>query len=122
MTSFQSTARIESKAQPGVVFWIRKVSLAQRISLLEQVGTIGIKDEFLRAGPLEDQVAATLNSVKAAELLIRWGLERIEGLTIDGAPATVELLVDRGPEEICGEVAEALQSSLGLNEDERKNS
>lgn len=121
-TSFESTARVDSKTQPGTVFWIRKVSLSQRIVLLEEIGRLGQKNEFLQAGNADQQLMATLNSVKAARLLIEWGLDKIEGLTIDGQPVTPELLVERGPEELCGEIAEALQSSLGLSENERKNS
>ncbi len=121
-TSFESTTRVESKTQLGAVFWIRRVSLAQRIALLEEIGRLGHKNEFLQAGSAEEQLMAALNSIRAARLLIHWGVDRIEGLTIDGQPATPDLLVERGPEELCGEIAEALQSSLGLNEEERKNS
>ncbi len=121
-TTFESTTRVESKTQRGTVFWIRRVSLAQRIALLEQLARLGQKNEFLQAGTPEEQLAASLNSVKAARLLIEWGLDKVEGLTIDGHSATTALLVERGPEDLCGEIAEALQGSLGLNEEERKNS
>jgi hypothetical protein len=104
------------------VFWIRKVSLAQRIELLDRIGKVVRENEYLNAGSADDQLMAALNSVKAARVLILWGLERIEGLAIDGQPATPELLVERGPEELCGEIAQALQHQLGLTEEERKNS
>lgn len=121
-TQFESATRFESETQRGTVFWIRKVSLAQRIELLDRIGKVVRENEYLNAGSADDQLMAALNSVKAARVLILWGLERIEGLAIDGQPATPELLVERGPEELCGEIAQALQHQLGLTEEERKNS
>ena len=32
-------------------------------------------------------------------MYLAWGLVNIEGLTIDGEPATAERLIERGPDE-----------------------
>jgi hypothetical protein len=52
---------------------------------------------------------------------VEWGLAELEGLSIDGQAATVELLIDKGPEELVDEIVSALQAEIGLSEEERKN-
>jgi hypothetical protein len=41
-------------------------------------------------------------------IYVRWGIKSIEGLEIDGAPATVDSLLDDGPEPLVKEVAEEI--------------
>jgi hypothetical protein len=122
VTNYQSLRKIESTAVPGVTFWIRRVSLAQRIELLTAVREVLRRNEFLNAGSELERSDAALGSVLATRLYVEWGLERIEGITIDDADCTTALLVEKGPEDLCTEVAEAVQHELGLSEDERKNS
>ena len=45
----------------------------------------------------------------------------LEGLRIDGEAATVESLIESGPENLAREIAEAIAEESSLNEDERKN-
>ncbi len=52
---------------------------------------------------------------------LEWGLISVEGLEIDGAAATPEALVDRGPVELAMEILGAHQIECGMTEDERKN-
>jgi hypothetical protein len=52
---------------------------------------------------------------------LEWGLEAVEGLTVDGETATPALLIDRGPAELAAEILARIRSECGLSEDERKN-
>ena len=119
---FESTRRLESQSVPGAVFWVRKTSLAQRIELLTRVRELTRKYEFLRAGGPAEQTEASLADLLTTRLYVEWGLERVEGLSIDGQDASVSLLLEKGPEELCAEIAHAVQKECGLSEEERKNS
>jgi hypothetical protein len=121
VTNYQSLRRIDSTSVPGVSFWIRRVSLAHRIELLTSVRELLRRNEFLSAGSELERSEAALGSVIATRLYVEWGLARIEGITIDDAECTTALLVEKGPEDLCAEVAAAVQHELGLSEDERKN-
>lgn len=118
---FESSRRLESESVPGAVFWVRKVSLAQRIDLFTRVRELTQKHEFLRSGNQAEQMEGALGDLLTVRMFVEWGLERVEGLRIDGQDASVSLLIEKGPEELCAEVASAVQSGCGLSEEERKN-
>jgi hypothetical protein len=54
--------------------------------------------------------------------VLRWGLASIEGLAIDGAPATVESLLDGGPPELVEEISKEITRVMRLSAVEAKNS
>lgn len=111
----------ESATVAGVRFATRKMSLGQRIDLTKQVRELTLRHDFLRAGDAMDNLEAVLGDLLSRRLYIEWGLAHIEGLTIDGAKATPELLILNGPEELAGEIANSIISDLHLSEEERKN-
>jgi hypothetical protein len=104
-----------------VRFAVRRISLAQRIELTRQVRELILKNEFLRAGATPDQLEAALSELLARRLYVEWGLAAIEGLTIDGSAATVESLIEKGPEKLTEEIATSILSELALSEQETKN-
>jgi hypothetical protein len=110
-----------SRTIEGVRFAIKRVSLAQRLDLNEQVRELTLRYEFLRAGPAADQIEATWGELLVRKLYLEWGLAELEGLLIDGQKATLALLIDKGPEELADEVVSAIQKEIGLSEEERKN-
>lgn len=63
-----------------------------------------------------------LNQTEFKPALIRWGLLEVRGLDIDGSPATVESLIDAGPETLVDEISEAIQAVMAMSDYERKNS
>ena len=69
----------------------------------------------------EAERAASLLGAEIDRLYIRWGLEEIRGLVLDGAPATAESLIESGPEELFLEALTAVRAECGLTENERKN-
>ncbi len=112
----------ESNVLDGVRFAIRSVSLQQRIELNERLRALTLKNEFLKAGDVENQLEAGLSNLLVARLYLEWGLEDVEGLLIDGRKATPPLLISHGPESLVEEIVGAIQNQIALTEDERKNS
>jgi hypothetical protein len=120
-TNYLSVAWHASETMPGVRFAIRRVSLRQRIELNRRVKELTLKYEFLRAGDTEGQLEAALSELLVISLYLEWGLESIEGLSIDGLAATPSALIDRGPEALTAEIARVVQAESSLTEAERKN-
>jgi hypothetical protein len=119
---YASVRRIESRSLPGVSFGIHRMSLGRRIELTREIHGLSRKIEFLEAGgkPQEQIEAAWLaNEIDGAYL--KWGLASVEGLAIDGEPATPEMAALKGPEELCREMLEAIRAETTLGEAERKN-
>src|SRR5690606_24466428 len=80
---------------------------------------------FLEAATGADVVAeadAALLGAEIDKIYLLWGLERVEGLEIDGLQATPESLIERGPEALVREALRAVRCEVGLKESERKNS
>jgi hypothetical protein len=80
------------------------------------------KNEFLKAGDALEHAQASLADLLARRVYLEWGISEIEGLTIDGSPATIQDVIERGPEGLCEEMANTIQGELSLSEEERKNS
>ena len=111
----------ESQTHTGVRFAIRRVSLAQRLELTRQVRELTLRYEFLKAGDAVDQLDAALADLLVKKLYLEWGVVALQGLLIDGEMATVQTLVEKGPEDLVDEAIAALQTAIGLTDEERKN-
>ena len=120
--SYESTLTIESKVMPDVRFIINRVSFGRRMELSRRVRQITHKAEFLEAGnELDEKIEAGILAQEVDAMYLRWALVAVDGLEIDGQPATAEQLLDRGPEELAREIVAAIKDQTGLNEAERKN-
>lgn len=111
----------ESASVPGVRYAVRRITLGQRITLMEQARELALRYEFLRAGDAADQLEAGLSDLLVRKLYLEWGLARLEGLHLDGQQVTPLTCVERAPEELANEIAASIQAELGLSEEERKN-
>jgi hypothetical protein len=119
---YASEKRIESKALPGVCFTIARMSFGRRIELTQQIWELAGKAEHLVAGgDVRVKRVAALVAAEIDRIYLRWGLRQIEGLTVDGAQATAELVVMQGPEALCREVVAAIKAECGLTVEEAKN-
>ncbi len=119
---YQSCRRIASKSHPGVSLTIRRMSFGRRIELMKQVRELAAKVEFLKAGnDPREKIEASLLACEIDRIYLAWGLVRVEGLELDGEPATPEGLIAAGPEALCGEALAAIKAEFGLNEEEQKN-
>jgi hypothetical protein len=121
-TSYSSVVWHDSKALSGVRYATRRISLMQRIDLTNRAREIVLKHEFFNAGDASDQLEATLGELLVRKLYIEWGVQEIEGLSVDGEAATVESIVAKGPEDLTDEIVATVRAELELSEEERKNS
>lgn len=80
-----------------------------------------LRNEFLRAGDAADQLQASLSDLLARKLYLEWGLAEVRGLSIDGTPADVQGLIEKGPEKLADEAISMVAEETGLSEQERKN-
>jgi hypothetical protein len=112
----------QSQTVPEVRFAIKRISLASRLELTKQLRELTLRYEFLNAGETSDQLEAALSDLLVRKLYIEWGLAEIRGLAIDGEPATAALLIQKGPENLTGEIISAIRQEIELSDDERKNS
>lgn len=142
---YQSTKTIQSEACDGVSFTVRKVTVRRRAELEDKQSKYR---ERLRAlhderDPLSEEYGATpagfptdklkrlyeltqqIQRIDRDEMTpeaVRHCLVSIDGLTVDDQPATLDLVLANGPDELYEEIARAVASELGLLPDERKNS
>lgn len=111
-----------SLAMPGVRFATKPVSVGSRLDLMLQMRELLAKHDFLKAGNTFDQTEAAISELMAKALYLRWGIQAIQGLSIGGTPATVDNLIDAGPESLCEEMVSVIRDQLELTDAERKNS
>jgi len=121
-TNWNSRKVVASEERPGVEFVIARMTFGRRIELMREVRDLAARLEYFEAGrDAKNGMEASLLGAEIDRLYIRWGLEEIHGLEIDGAPATAELLIESGPEELFLEALTAVKAECGLLENERKN-
>lgn len=119
---YDSAVTLQAKSMEGVEFTILRLSLARRMDLARRVLELSRRLEFREAGEgVEDRLEANVLSCEINQLYLNWGLIGIDGLRIDGADATPELLAEKGPEDLATEVVTAIKAQCGLSENERKN-
>jgi hypothetical protein len=119
---YESVVSIESKAVPGVRFVIHRISFGRRMELSRRVRELSRRAEFLEAGPeMHEKIEASILAQEIDAMYIHWGLLSIEGLIIDGEPATAARLLEKGPENLTREIVSAIKEQCGLSEPERKN-
>ena len=122
--TYESSVTVQAKTAPGVSLKIRRMSFARRLEL-----TAALKELL---GRLEFASAAETSAAQEAEIAllcgqvdreyVRWGVEAVKGLQVDGEPADVERLLESGPEQLVVEAVELVRREAGLSEEERKNS
>jgi hypothetical protein len=120
--AWESRIWFDAEAMEGVRYEIVRVSFGRRIELARRIREIGRKMEFLEAGANEKEtLEATVLAAEIDRAYLEWGLVSIEGLEIDGAGATPEMLIERGPVELAVEILGRIKSECGMSGDERKN-
>lgn len=119
---YESMVRLESKCSENVSFQIFRMSFGRRLELMKKVRELGLKLEFQRTGDgIDDRLEAGLLAGEIDALYLEWGLASVDGLVLDGVPATPVAVISSGPEELTREILDAIRAECGLNEDERKN-
>jgi hypothetical protein len=119
---YNSVVSIDSKAAPGVRFAIHRISFGRRMELSRRVREISRKAEFLEASTeLHEKIEANILAQEIDAMYLQWGLVSVDGLNIDGEPATAAHLLEKGPEDLAREIVGAIKEECGLNEAQRKN-
>ncbi len=121
--SWSSRKIVGSRARPGVEFVIARMTFGRRIELMRRVRDLAARLEYFEAGrDARNGMEASLLGAEIDRVYVLWGVEEIRGLELDHGAATVEALIDHGPEELVVEALEAVKAECGLSEQERKNS
>ncbi len=119
---YESLVHCESRSYPGVTYNVRRLSFSRRLDLLSRLRALAPRLEFERAGTTAiERVEAALLEGEINRTYIDWGLEGIDGLLLDGGPATPLALLERGPENLCREIVERIRAECFLTDGQRKN-
>jgi hypothetical protein len=119
---WEGTVVKASQTRPGVEFVIARMTFGRRLELMRRVRDLAARLEYFEAGREERQrMEAGILAGEIDTLYVRWGLEEVRGLEIDGAAADVETLIERGPEDLFIEALAAIRAECGLTEAEIKN-
>ena len=122
IASWSSRKVVASEERLGVEFVIARMTFGRRIELMRRVRDLATRLEYFEAGrDAKNGMEASLLGAEIDRLYLRWGVEEIRGLELDGFPATIDALIDRGPEELFIEALAAVKRECGLDENERKN-
>lgn len=120
--SHESVEVIPSKLSEGVTYTVRRMSFNRRLDLMKRVRAIAPKLECFEAGSSQqDRIHAQLLSAEIDQLYVEWGLAEVNGLEIDGSPATPRSLCDAGPEKLFLEALQGVKRACHLSEAETKN-
>ena len=87
---YESIVTIESEECSGVKFTVRRMSFGRRLELARSIRDKLGRLEFLSAGEkgTADEAEAAFLACEIDRQYAEWGLTSIEGLEIDGEPAT----------------------------------
>jgi hypothetical protein len=120
---YESAVWRESRLWPEVQFRVLRMSLLRRHRLMGELRTLATEEAFHRAAPADTHSAISANELQTCidEMVIRTALLEIRGLRIDGQQATVDSLLESGPENLAREIAEAIAEESSLDDNERKN-
>ena len=121
-SSYSSVVWHSSKTHAGVRFGIARISFGRRLEIAREIRALGQKLEYLEAGgSIAEKAEASIAAAEIDRVYLRCGLVALEGLEIDGTPASVESLFESGPDDLTRELLNAIKAEWGLSEEERKN-
>jgi len=119
---YNSTIQYESSTIPGVRFTLWRLSFGKRLELLRRVHGLAAKQEFFTASQtVESQYGAAILEQEVQQVYLQCCLVQVEGMLIDGEPASTEILIHRGPESLVEEITSAIHRQMGLTAEEQKN-
>ena len=119
---YESCFEFQSSHYPAVRCRVIRPSFRRRLELTQLLGDLVQTLEYHESGSTwSDQCKTARLATELDILIVRWGLVSIDGLHIDGEPAVVDTLIERGPEALTRELSERIRRECGLTDDERKN-
>ena len=88
---------------------------------MRTVRELAARAEFHQAGnDPKDKIEAALLGSEIERLYLEWGVAAVDGIEVDGE-ASLQAVIESGPEELTREMLAAVRLECGLNEEERKN-
>lgn len=120
--NYETELTVASEVYSGVTFTISRMSFGRRLELVKRVRDLSQQLEFFRAGTdTQERVESALLASEIDKLYLEWGLIRVNGIDLDGEPASKNTLIASGPEDLCKEILSAIRRECGLTGDQRKN-
>lgn len=141
--NYLSTVEFESKLFPGLKYKLRKMSSGRRSDFRIKTADIFLEIETRRL-PLKDLLEKLKDAseeekpVLEAEIMtsqtalwnelfvgklypayIRWGVEEITGMEVDGQPVTLESIFSLLPEEAITEIGAKIDSVINMTFEEQ---
>ncbi len=122
MAEWERRTVVASTTQPGVEFVIARMTFGRRLELMRRVRDLAARLEYFEAGQEErNRMESGILAAEIDTLYVKWGLEQVRGLEIDGQAADVDALIERGPEDLFIEALTAIRAECGLTDAETKN-
>jgi hypothetical protein len=119
---WESRKIVRSELRPDVEYHVSRMSFGRRLELMKKIRDLAGRIEFFEAGQAEsNRMEASLLAGEMDRVFLEWGLQGVSGLEIDGAPASVAALIEKGPEDLVHEALAIVKSACGLDAAERKN-
>lgn len=119
---YDTSITMSSEQLEGVTFTISRMSFGRRIELMKRVQGLVQRREYFEAGAQPgEMLEGSLLAAEIERIYLEWGLVALSGIEIDSAAATIETLIETGPEGLCREIVAAIRAECGLTDEERKN-
>ncbi len=119
---YESTVTFDSTVMPGARIAVRRMSLGRRIEFSKAVRELAGRLEFHQAADTTaDHLAAAEAAAEIDAAYLRWGVAAVDGLSIDGSPASIRSLIDAAPEALVREIVDRIKRECGVTGHERKN-
>jgi len=120
--NWESRKIVRSELRPDVEYDVSRMSFGRRLELMKRIRDLATRIEFFEAGQAEsNRMEASLLAGEMDRVFLEWGLQGISALEIDGVPASVAALIEKGPEDLVHEALVIVRGECGLSEAERKN-
>jgi hypothetical protein len=119
---YQSTQLRQSAVLEGVQFRTSRMSFRRRLELTRAVRDLVNRIDYHEGSSNpEETLSAAILAREVESIYLKWGLVEVIGLSLDGTPATVDLVLEAAPEAFVEEILETIKADCGLSDVERKN-
>jgi hypothetical protein len=109
------------KARPEIEALMEAESISREEATKKAKVTLEFPEDKLEQMLTITNEAQEYDARECTPDMVKFFLQKIEGLEIDGAPATADSLIDSGPDDLYQEVAQAISGQLGLTNTEKEN-
>jgi len=120
--AYQSALKAaREKARPEIEALMEAESISREEATKRSKVTLEFPEDQLEQIMAITQEAQEYDARECTPDMVKFFLQKIEGLEIDGAPATADSLIDAGPDDLYQEIAQGISGQLGLTSTEKEN-